>query len=150
MHVALRGSVELLGAVEARNVTPTIQVVQFGGCEVDRLPVVRCVIVFDEGFWNMGSNSMFTMLAQPTPIAEDSPSREERHWVEESGKLGCWRGRKSQGFVGGYILSGGGILRSATWPSEPTPAHVLRTPAVGARAGADMRSAAVLAALSLV
>ena len=36
---------ELLGAIEARNVAPAVQVVQFGGCEVDCLSVARGIVV---------------------------------------------------------------------------------------------------------
>ena len=36
---------ELLGAIEAWNVAPTVQVVQFGSCDVDCLSVARGVIV---------------------------------------------------------------------------------------------------------
>ena len=41
---------ELLGTVEAQNVATTIQVVQFGGCKVDRPPMARgVVVVFHRG-----------------------------------------------------------------------------------------------------
>ena len=80
VHVALRGPMELLGAVEARNVAPTVQVVQFGSCEVDRPPVARGVgvVVFiadDDGFWNRGKRGVFTMAAQPSHMVGDSQSR---------------------------------------------------------------------------
>ena len=45
VHVAFRGPAELLGAIETRNVTRAIQVIQFGGCEVDGLSVARGVVV---------------------------------------------------------------------------------------------------------
>ena len=58
VHVALRGPAEFLGAVEARNVAPAVQVVQFGGCEVDSLPWLVALLLFftvdDDGFWNIG------------------------------------------------------------------------------------------------
>jgi hypothetical protein len=45
VHVALRGLVELLRTVEARDVGPAVQPVQFGGGEVNRLTVARGVVV---------------------------------------------------------------------------------------------------------
>ena len=42
-----------------------------------------------------------------------------------------------------------GSYRAAAWPSDLTPAHEPRSPAFEARAGADMRWAASLEALSL-
>ena len=36
---------ELLGAIEAWNVAPTVQVVQFGSCDVNCLSVAHGVIV---------------------------------------------------------------------------------------------------------
>ena len=45
VHVALRGPKELLGAIETRDVTRAVRVIQFGGCEVDCLSVARGVVV---------------------------------------------------------------------------------------------------------
>ena len=71
---------ELLGAIEARNVAPAVQVVQFGGCEVDCLSVARgIVVVVHRGrrrFWNIGRSSVFTMLTQLSHMVGDSSSRE--------------------------------------------------------------------------
>ena len=81
MHVAFRGPAELLGTVEVRNFAPTVQVVQFGSCEVVRPPMARGVVVLvffiadGNGFWNMGKRGVFTMAAQPLPIVGDGPLR---------------------------------------------------------------------------
>ena len=45
VYVAHGGRAELLGAIEERNVTPAVQVVQFGGCEVVCLPMIPGVLV---------------------------------------------------------------------------------------------------------
>ena len=110
----------------------------------------------DDGFRNIGKRGVFTMLAQLTPIAGDSPSREATpppgRGERKAGLLE--RAEKSvlcerDDLVSKVIPSVGELSRSATWPSELTPAHVPRSPALKARAGADMRWAVLLAALSL-
>ena len=87
-------------------------------------------------------------------IAGDSPSREEtpsgrgeESWATGEGRKvsALWVGRPNLD----VISSVGELSRSATWPRELTPAHVPRSPALDARAGADMRWAALLAASSL-
>ena len=40
-----RAPTELLGTVDARNAAPAVQVVQFGGCEVDRSPIAHGIVV---------------------------------------------------------------------------------------------------------
>ena len=108
----------------------------------------------DDGFWNIGRRGVFTMLAQLSSIVGDSPSREEtpsgrgeESWATGEGRKvsALWVGRPNLD----VISSVDELSRSATWPRELTPAHVPRSPALDARAGADMRWAALLAALSL-
>ena len=147
VHVALRGPAELLGAVEMGNVTHAVQVVQFGGCgsTVCSWLVAFLLLLFtveDDGFWNIGRRGVFTMLAQLSLIAGISRrGRQHRHRGAKSGKLG-WKkhvlcGRDD---LVSTVISVGELPRSVSWPSELTPAHVLRSPApLEARAEADMR-----------
>ena len=81
----------------------------------------------DDGSQNMGRRCVFTLLAQLSPIAGNSPSRAIRIGERRVGPLE--RPEKSDG----DILSGGDLgelLCSGTQPSEPTPAHVPRSPAL--------------------
>ena len=109
VHVTLRGPTELLGAVDAQNVAPAVQVFQFGSCEVDFLPWLVALLLFTkdhDNFCSIGRRRMFTMLAQLLPIAGDRPSREatppsgrgERKagLPERKDKVGAlWAGRPS-------------------------------------------------------
>ena len=68
---------ELLGAVEARNVAPAVQVVRFIGCDCQLFACgLWSYCCYDDGFWNMGRRGVFNMLTQLSPIAGDSPPRE--------------------------------------------------------------------------
>ena len=97
------------------------------------------------------------MLTQQSPIAGDRPSREEtppsgrgerKAGLPERAEKSVLCGRED--LVSTVISNVGELSRSATWPSELTPVHVPRSPApLEARAGADMRSVALLDALSL-
>ena len=98
---------------------------------------------------------MFTMLAQLSSIVGDSPSREETPSGRGERKAGLPERAEKSGLRGQDDLvstdmsSVGELSRSATWPRELTSAHVPRSPPLEARAGADMRWAALLAALNL-
>ena len=96
VDVALRGPVELLGAIETRNVTRAVQVVQFGGCEIDCLSVLLLYTANDDCFWNIGRRSVFTMLAQLSLIAGDGPSSEV---TPPSG-----RGERKAGLLEGVLV----------------------------------------------
>jgi hypothetical protein len=76
VHVALGELVELLGTVKARNVAPTVWVVQLSGSKVDCLLVVLLLAINDFDLWNMGRSGIFTMLAQLSPLMWESPSKE--------------------------------------------------------------------------
>jgi hypothetical protein len=72
------------------------------------------------------------------------------HRGGESGKQGCQRGRRKSVLCGLDVnMLCGRVMHSATRPSELTPAHVPHSASLVARAGADIRCAALLAALSL-
>ena len=67
---------ELLGAVEARSVTPAVQVIRFIGCNCRLFARGLWSCCYDDGFRNMGRRGVFTMPAALSPIAGDSPPRE--------------------------------------------------------------------------
>ena len=128
---------ELLGAVKARNVTPAVQVIRFIGCNCRLFSrgLWSCCR-YDDGFWNMGRRGVFTMLAQLSPIAGDSPSRETPVLERCERKAGLPEKPKRAGDCGWEDLGSMEIYcvdelsRSATWPSELTLVHVLRSPAL--------------------
>jgi hypothetical protein len=65
VHVALGGPAELLGAVEARDISPAVQIVQLGGGKVNCLTVTRRryrSLAVDD-FWNMDKSGVFTMVS---------------------------------------------------------------------------------------
>ena len=110
MHVALRGPTELLGSVQARNAAPAIRVVNLAAVGLTVCPWLVALlfpIADDDGSLNMGKRSTFTMLAQLSPIAGNSLSRELTPLGSGEQILGCQRGRKSWCFVDEDILERG-------------------------------------------
>ena len=152
VHVALRGSTELLGAIETRNVTRAVQVVQFGGCKVDGLSVARgvAIVVVHRGRRRFLEHRQERRVHHARPAVAHSGDRPSSEATPPSGR-GEWkaglpeRAEKSvlcgrEDLVSTVKSSVGDLSPSATWPSELTPAHVPRSPApFEARAGADMR-----------
>ena len=113
MHVALRGSAELLGSVQARNVAPAIRIANLAAVRSTVCPWHVALLLFptadDDGSLNMGKRSVFTMLAQLSPIAGNSRSREVTPWGSGEQKVGQPERSEKSVLVDGDTLSGGVI-----------------------------------------
>ena len=97
--------------------------------------VWSCCCCYDDGFWNMGRRGVLTMFAQLSPIAGDSPPRETPPPGRGERKAGPLERPEKSVLCGRIdrsmeISCVDELSRSATWPSELTPAHVSRSPAL--------------------
>ena len=91
VHMALRGSTELLRAIRIN-----LAVARSTVCPWLVALLLLLFTADDDGFWDMGRRGMFTMLAQLSPMAGDRLSREAttpsgRGWRAESRGVLCWQ-----------------------------------------------------------
>ena len=130
--VTLRGSTELLRAI-----CISLAVARSTVCPWLVALLLLLFTADDDGFWNIGRGGVFTMLIQLSPIAgDDRPSREEtpsgrgerKAGLPESAEKSVLCGQDD--LVSPAISSICELSRSATWPSELTPAHALHSPAL--------------------